>query len=59
MFSFFHGTLHDTLKKSGGKNLIIVPLKQEINNGVDFVYVAVNFWFQLILILLVSFFLTR
>ena len=27
LFSFFHGTLRDTLKKSRGKNLIIVPLK--------------------------------
>ena len=25
-FSFFHGTLCDTLKKSKGKNLITVPL---------------------------------
>ena len=25
-FTFFHGALSDTLKKSRGKNLIIVPL---------------------------------
>ena len=25
-FSFFHGTLRDTLKKSRGKHLVIVPL---------------------------------
>ena len=34
-FSFFHGTLRDTLKTSRGKNWIIVPLKSayEVKNN--------------------------
>ena len=31
MFLFFHGILCDTLKKTSGKNLIIVPLKDHFN----------------------------
>ena len=31
-FTFFRGTIRDTLKKSRGKNLIIVPLVKRIGN---------------------------